>query len=302
MNEGYEGEEYKTESPLSERHQTMKPRFKLNARLDRALYKHRHRISLFGSIIYTSISIAINGKKSVIHPVLDLAFLAAVFYLTTLWIISGTEAAKEKNKELAEAKLRRDEHVRRKAQLLDEELARHKEHVRRETQLRHEEQLRREEQDRRKAQLRYEEQARLRDGDTQDRPYIYQIGRHANETLALRYGIANMECRAEGKRGQYGRDADQIKLQKVRRAGMKLPYGEFETRETNTYLVKLTDFRNRAALAVIEPGTEYVKTFLPRHKAWFDLNKHIEETLKGNATMTLKEIASYHIMKGRIPD
>ncbi|WP_312531053.1 hypothetical protein [Paracoccus sp. (in: a-proteobacteria)] len=83
---------------------------------------------------------------------------------------------------------------------------------------------------------------------------------------------------------------------------MALATGQGESTESNTYLVKLTDFRDREVLAVIEPGTEYVKTFLPRHKSWFTLNKHLEETIKGNSTMTLKEIVSYHIMKGTMPE
>jgi hypothetical protein len=35
--------------------------------------------------------------------------------------------------------------------------------------------------------------AQARDADTQEEPCEYDIGRHANETLAICYGIANLQ-------------------------------------------------------------------------------------------------------------
>lgn len=130
----------------------------------------------------------------------------------------------------------------------------------------------------------------LRDADQQSYPYTYEIGRHGNETLALRYGIANII-------NNTGEASSRIRVQKIRKAGMLLDSGDKETVENNCYLVKLSDFRNREALAIIEPGTEYVKTFYPIKKSWFENNSHLESTLKGNYTMSLKEVATFHILK-----
>lgn len=119
-----------------------------------------------------------------------------------------------------------------------------------------------------------------RDSERQGSPYKYEIGRHANETLALRYGIANIER----KNGRI-HDCRHIRLQKVRRI------------EGDTFLVKISDFRNREAHAVIEKGTEYVKTFLPLDKRWFEENRELETVLKGNRTMHLTQIANFHVSK-----
>uniref|UniRef100_UPI0029058982 hypothetical protein n=1 Tax=Roseobacter sp. HKCCA0434 TaxID=3079297 RepID=UPI0029058982 len=114
----------------------------------------------------------------------------------------------------------------------------------------------------------------------------YQIGRHANETLALRYGIAN-EFRERRHNGTEMIDSRYIRLRKLR----------VRDREKCRYEVELSDFRKRNAIAVIEPGTEYVKTFYPMENTWFNRHKKLEEVLKGNRTMTLKEIAKFHIDK-----
>ena len=63
------------------------------------------------------------------------------------------------------------------------------------------------------------------------------------------------------------------------------------------YEVKLSDYRNRKAKAVIEVGTEYVKTFYPMEESWFKKHADLETTLKGNGSFTLKELATFHIQK-----
>lgn len=125
-----------------------------------------------------------------------------------------------------------------------------------------------------------QEMKEQRDLDRQIEPYPYQIGRHANETLALRYGIANLD----GVDGR-GKPANFISLRKL------------EKIEKDVYLVEIADFRNRNAKAVIEVGTEYVKTFLPISEDWFSKYANLEETLKGNKTMSLKDIARFHVEK-----
>lgn len=125
-----------------------------------------------------------------------------------------------------------------------------------------------------------EERRSFRDADQQDRPYRYEIERHANETLALRYGIANLN----GLDGR-GHPAKFIALRKLERVG------------SNVYLVEISDFRKRKAKVVIEVGTEYVKTFLPMSEDWFSKYASLEETLKGNRTMSLKDIARFHVEK-----
>lgn len=79
--------------------------------------------------------------------------------------------------------------------------------------------------------------------------------------------------------------ANAIRLQKTRRISKDL------------YEVLLTDFRDRKARAVIEPGADYVKTFYPLDDDWFVKNSDLEEALKGNNSFTLKELATFHIQK-----
>ena len=140
----------------------------------------------------------------------------------------------------------------------------------------------------------------LRDADSQDEPYTYEIDTHGNESLAIRYGIANNERKVEeywyhAQGGQYTHNparnkvyfkpASFIRLQKVRRVG------------TDHFDVLLTDFQNRLARAVIEAGTEYVKTFYPLDDGWFRRHAELELTLKGNGSFTLKELAKFHVQK-----
>jgi len=115
------------------------------------------------------------------------------------------------------------------------------------------------------------EHIRHRDGDRQYKPYTYKIGRHGNEALAIRYGIANLKTN--------------IQLQKIRKVSKDL------------YEVLLTEHRDRKAKAIIEVGTEHVKTFYPIDDEWFEKYSDIEQTLKGNGTFTLKELATFHVQK-----
>ena len=139
-----------------------------------------------------------------------------------------------------------------------------------------------------------------RDSDQQSTPYTYEIGRHANESLAIRYGIANQERKTKeywyyAKGGEKRRNPDrdrvfyeparEIRLQKTKKIG------------ENLYEVLLSDFRNRKARAIIETGTEYVKTFYPLDDNWFKEHAALENALKGNNSFTLKELATFHVQK-----
>ena len=139
-----------------------------------------------------------------------------------------------------------------------------------------------------------------RDADEHRVPYMYEIGNHANESLAIRYGIANQERKIKeywyfAKGGEKVRNperdtfyfvpASTMRLQKLRRV------------EPNVYDVLLTDFHDRPARAVIEVGTEYIKTFYPINDNWFKENAHLELVLKGNGTFSLKELATFHVQK-----
>jgi hypothetical protein len=144
------------------------------------------------------------------------------------------------------------------------------------------------------------ERKQHRDGDQQATPYTYQIGRHGNESLAIRYGIANQERKVKeywyyAKGGARERNPDRdkvfyepastIRLQKTKKIGKE------------SYEVLLTDFRDRKAIAIIEVGTEYVKTFYPLEHEWFEKHADLEKTLKGNNSFTLKELATFHVQK-----
>ncbi|MGA0539051.1 hypothetical protein [Neotabrizicola sp. VNH66] len=118
-----------------------------------------------------------------------------------------------------------------------------------------------------------------RDSDHQSKPYAYEIGRHALETLAMRYGIAHYEKTPDGKM----REGEYIKIRKIR------PIGGAK------YEALLTEYRDRQVIAVIEKGTEYVKTFYPpTGRAWFDDNKEWEAAIKGNSGFSIKEMAKMH--------
>ena len=137
-------------------------------------------------------------------------------------------------------------------------------------------------QEREEAEKRRKEYERQqhRDGDQQNAPYTYQIGKHGNESLAIRYGIANQERKVKeywyyAKGGEQKRNPDRekiyyepantIRLQKTRKVSKDL------------YEVLLTDFRDRKARAVIETGTEYVKTFYPLDDSWFEKYADLEK-------------------------
>ena len=131
------------------------------------------------------------------------------------------------------------------------------------------------EEDRIKAEIDKAEALRiLRDADTQKDPYEYKIGRHANETLALRYGLVNAIGREE---------MDTIKARKLSKL------------KQNFYEVELPEFGNRKVIAVIEPGTDYVKTFYPTSDEWFTTHGQLEAKLKNNSGLSLSDIAKYHI-------
>lgn len=144
------------------------------------------------------------------------------------------------------------------------------------------------------------ERQQHRDDDTQTTPYTYQIGKHGNESLAIRYGIANQERKVKeywyyAKGGERKRNPDRdmvyyepaskIRLQKIRKVSK------------DRYEVLLTDFGDRKAKAIIEVGTEYVKTFYPLDDSWFEKHADLEKTLKGNNSFTLKELATFHVQK-----
>ena len=152
-------------------------------------------------------------------------------------------------------------------------------------------------QEREEAEKRRKEYERQqhRDGDQQTSPYTYQIGKHGNESLAIRYGIANQERKVKeywyyAKGGEQKRNSDRdkvyyepastIRLQKTRKVSKDL------------YEVLLTDFRDRKARAIIETGTEYVKTFYPLDDGWFEKYADLEETLKGNNSFTSNVVAT----------
>ena len=119
----------------------------------------------------------------------------------------------------------------------------------------------------------------LRDSDKQESPYTYKIGKHGNESLAIRYGIANMDKSYPRQPAEY------IRLQKIEKISKDL------------YYVILVDFGNRKAKSIIELGTEYVKTFYPLEDGWFKKHADLELTLKGNGSFTLKELAKFHVQK-----
>lgn len=67
-------------------------------------------------------------------------------------------------------------------------------------------------------------------------------------------------------------------------------------------MVALCDLRDRKALVIIEKGTNYIKTFYPFEKQWFDINFDLEAILKGNENFSTKEIARFHIDRSKRPD
>ena len=152
------------------------------------------------------------------------------------------------------------------------------------------------------AEVRRKEIARQqhRDGDQQNEPYTYQIGKHGNESLAIRYGIANNELKVTeywyyAKGGERTRNPDRDKVYYEPATTIRLQ--KTQKISNNLYEVLLSDYRNRKARAIIELGTEYVKTFYPLEESWFEKHEDLEKTLKGNGTFNLKELATFHVQK-----
>ena len=122
-----------------------------------------------------------------------------------------------------------------------------------------------------------------RDADSQTTPYDYQCVGHPNRTLALRYGIANLQRDPDNHRRMVPND--RIRLRKVKRL------------LNDHHLAELPDFGNREVRVVIEHGTEIVKTFYPLHEDWFGKHRDLELVLKENKTFTLKDLAMLHVQK-----
>jgi hypothetical protein len=142
-----------------------------------------------------------------------------------------------------------------------------------------------------------------RDSDRQDSPYTYEIGKHANEALAIRYGIANEEKTTKeywysAPGGVKTRNAERDTFYYEPRKTIRVQ--KISKLSSDIYEVMLSDFRNRRAKVVIEAGTDYIKTFYPLGDSWFDKNSHLETTLKGNGSFTLKELAEFHVLKAII--
>lgn len=133
--------------------------------------------------------------------------------------------------------------------------------------------------DKKNSKISEESRIAHRDAHSQETPYKYKIGRHAKETLALRYGVAHI--RSENGRGAY--EPEEISIKKLRHLGK------------DRFEAELTEYGNRTVIAVIEPGTDYVKTFYPKEgQDWWKKNKAWEEKLKGNQGFTIKDMARMH--------
>ena len=154
-----------------------------------------------------------------------------------------------------------------------------------------------------------EDEILRRDSDVQSEPYTYEIGRHGNETLALRYGIANTKLETTpfyyyAKGGVKTRNADRDQKKVIDAKSISLRKMKKLSKPENAYLVELTDFRERKAIAIHKNGDDFIPTFYPLDvkkndvdEGWFDRNVELEAVLKGNRSMTLKEIAKFHIDK-----
>jgi hypothetical protein len=126
----------------------------------------------------------------------------------------------------------------------------------------------------------------MRDADVHVRPFEYKCAGHPNRQLALRYGIANrVKKENTDPNSRLMVDASTITLMKIERLSHA------------TFLARLPAYNNRVVRVVIEPGTDYVKTFLPREDSWFAEHADLEEVLKDNPTFTLKELATFHVQK-----
>ncbi len=139
-----------------------------------------------------------------------------------------------------------------------------------------------------------------RDANYQTEPYTYEISTHGNESLAIRYGIANQEKKI--KKYYYFEKGGVKKHNKDRDEVYYVPSNKIRNQKNkriknDLYEVSLSDYRNRVAMAVIEKGAEYVKTFYPIDENWFNQHEELELTLKGNGTFSLKELATFHVNK-----
>lgn len=147
-----------------------------------------------------------------------------------------------------------------------------------------------------------------RDSDEQSVPYDYEIGMHGNQTLALRYGIANLQVKNIpyyyfGKGGVKKRNASRDRKEVT--ASLTIRLRKLKRLEgDNIFLVELSDFKNRKAIAVHVKGDDFIKTFYPINPLtntvdndWWLRNSDLELVLKDNKSFTLKELAKYHVEK-----
>ena len=139
-----------------------------------------------------------------------------------------------------------------------------------------------------------------RDAEWQRDAYEYQCVGHPNATLAIRYGIANMEKYIEeywyhgpGGVQTHNPDRDKIKY----RPATTIAVRKIRKIEPSHYLAELPGYGDREVRVVIELGTESVKTFYPIADSWFEDHKELERVLKDNKTFTLKELATFHVQK-----
>lgn len=139
-----------------------------------------------------------------------------------------------------------------------------------------------------------------RDADVQTTPYVYETGKHANEALAIRYGIANQEKHIKEYTyfaigGVKTRNPDRDSSTLV--PSEKIVIRKIKYLGNNEFLATLPNHGDRKVRVVIEKGTEYVKTFLPLEDIWFQNYAALETTLKNNNSFSLKELASFHVQK-----
>ena len=145
---------------------------------------------------------------------------------------------------------------------------------------------------------RFYKKDELRDSETQEKPYKYEVGQHANEALAIRYGIVNNKKTIE-KGYVYERGGEKVHAPEKDRTkyvpSKNIRLRKLKKLEENKFEVELTEFGNRKAVAIHEIGTEYIKTFYPLDESWFEEQKALELVLKNNGAFTLKELAKFHV-------
>jgi len=127
---------------------------------------------------------------------------------------------------------------------------------------------------------------KLRDACPQLIPYGFQLTAFANQTLAVRYGIANIESNSEESRF-LERPQTKIRLQKVRALG------------NDQYVVFLPDFGQQHALVKHQKGSELIEEFLPPDAQWLDKNPDLENLLKNADSLRLQVLAE-HFHKKRL--